>query len=198
MRSFLVVLTLVACAATAQAASPFGSDCKYPLAARAAGPANTDLNFTVAADGSLQDVKVRRSSQNPALDAAAVKCVSNWRASGDPKWQTAVINQYISIFWDSDVSPRTGRASLGRPHVCKQDYPADSVQLGEQGTTTVGYRITVQGTVKDPRVVVSSGSERLDGAALACVANWRYLPARDAKGEPVEVEWTAKVLWSLR
>ena len=196
MRSFVVVAAFVACMAPTQAASPFGTDCSYPQAAIAAGPAhNTDLNFAVATDGSLHDVAVKRSSGNAILDAEAVKCASDWRASGDPKWQTAVNTGYISIFWDLRVP--AGRASLGRPHACMEDYPAVSVRLGEQGTTVVGYRITTQGTVKDLRILESSGSERLDAATIACLANWRYHPATNEKGEPIEVEWKAKIDWRL-
>lgn len=198
MRTFLIVLALALCAVPPSAANPFGSDCSYPEAAKAAGPAgNTDLNFIVAPDGSLRDVTVKRPSRNPALDAAAVECVSGWHVPGDPKWQNAVNAHFISIFWDLNVVPPAGRASFGRPHVCMEEYPAISVRLGEQGTTVLAFRITTAGTVKEPRILVSSGSDRLDAAALACVASWRYRPAVQ-DGKPIEVEWKAEVKWSLR
>jgi periplasmic protein TonB len=87
-------------------------------------------------------------------------------------------------------------ASIGRPHVCMQDYPAISVRLGEQGTTTIGFTITAEGRVENVHVVGSSGSERLDNAAVNCASSWRYKAAvRD--NQPVAVPWKADVKWVL-
>jgi periplasmic protein TonB len=87
-------------------------------------------------------------------------------------------------------------ASIGRPHVCMQDYPAISQRLGEQGTTTIGFTILTDGNVDNVHVVNSSGSERLDNAAVSCAAKWRYKPAvKD--NVPVAVPWKAEVKWVL-
>lgn len=93
--------------------------------------------------------------------------------------------------------PISTPASIGKPHVCLQDYPAISVRLGEQGTTTIGFTITVEGHVENVHVVNSSGSERLDNAAVTCASHWRYKPAVEA-GHPVAVPWKAEVKWVLR
>jgi periplasmic protein TonB len=87
-------------------------------------------------------------------------------------------------------------ASIGKPHVCMQDYPAISVRLGEQGTTTIGFNITVDGHVENVHVVNSSGSERLDNAAVNCASSWRY-KAAVKEGVPVAVPWKAEVKWVL-
>ncbi len=92
--------------------------------------------------------------------------------------------------------PISTPASVGKPHVCLQDYPAISVRLGEQGTTTIGFTITVDGHVENVHVVNSSGSERLDNAAVNCAGSWRYKPAVEA-GKPVSVPWRAEVKWVL-
>jgi len=87
-------------------------------------------------------------------------------------------------------------ASIGKPHVCMQDYPAISVRLGEQGTTTLGFTITADGHVENVHVVNSSGSDRLDHAAVNCAESWRYKAAvRD--NQPVAVPWKADVKWVL-
>ena len=92
--------------------------------------------------------------------------------------------------------PISSPASIGKPHVCLQDYPAISVRLGEQGTTTIGFTITADGHVENVHVVNSSGSERLDNAAVNCAGSWRYKPAvRD--NNPVAVPWKAEVKWVL-
>jgi TonB family protein len=190
------LLALLLFAGTAWAAADFGSDCPYPEAQRAAGPAgNTDLSFTVAADGSLHDVAVIRPSNNPALDAAAVQCVSNWRSSGDPNWQGAVDRHSISIYWDIVTKNPAGHASAGRPHVCMYDYPAAEAAAGIGGTTLVGFRIKTDGTTSEIQVLQSSGNDNLDNAAKTCVVSWRYKPAMQ-DGVPVEVPWKAQVRWA--
>jgi periplasmic protein TonB len=87
-------------------------------------------------------------------------------------------------------------ASIGRPHVCMQDYPPISVRLGEQGVTKIGFTITTDGHVENVHVVGSSGSERLDNAAVGCAASWRY-KAAVKEGAPVAVPWQAEVKWVL-
>ena len=87
-------------------------------------------------------------------------------------------------------------ASIGKPHVCLQDYPAISVRLGETGTTTLAFTITAEGRVENVHVANSSGSERLDNAAVNCAASWRYRAAVE-KNNPVAVPWKAEVKWVL-
>ncbi|MBU6297746.1 MAG: energy transducer TonB [Alphaproteobacteria bacterium] len=92
--------------------------------------------------------------------------------------------------------PISSPASIGRPHVCLQDYPAISQRLGEEGTTLLAFHITAEGSVTNVTVAKSSGSERLDNAAVNCASSWRYKPAVEA-GHPVEVPWRAEVQWVL-
>lgn len=88
-------------------------------------------------------------------------------------------------------------ASIGRVHTCGSEYPALSVRLGEQGTTLLSFHIAVDGSVKDLAVANSSGSQRLDDAAVNCAARWRYKPAIE-NNQPVEVPWKTKVVWDLK
>jgi len=92
--------------------------------------------------------------------------------------------------------PISSPASIGKPHVCLQDYPAISVRLGEQGTTTLAFTITADGHVENVHVANSSGSERLDNAAVTCASSWHYKPAVEAN-KPVAVPWKAEVKWVL-
>jgi TonB family protein len=86
--------------------------------------------------------------------------------------------------------------SIGTPHTCSGVYPYLSVQLREQGTTTLAFTITKEGTVRDITVAKSSGYPRLDDAAVACAAEWRYRPAA-RKGKYVDAPWKAAVQWIL-
>jgi protein TonB len=92
--------------------------------------------------------------------------------------------------------PISAPASVGKPHVCLQDYPPISVRLAEQGVTKIGFTITPEGRVENVHVVNSSGSERLDNAAVNCASSWRY-KAAIKDNVPVAVPWQAEVKWVL-
>jgi protein TonB len=87
--------------------------------------------------------------------------------------------------------------SIGRPHVCGgNDYPAVSQRLGEEGTTMISFKVKTDGSVSDVTIAKSSGSERLDTAAISCAGHWRYKPATQ-DGVPVERSWQANVVWKI-
>jgi protein TonB len=110
--------------------------------------------------------------------------------------ENAVVN---TITTTTKLPPKTlpsSPASIGRPHVCQQDYPSISQRLGEEGTTEIAFTITADGDVTGLTVAKSSGSERLDSAAVSCASNWHYKPAI-LEGKPVSVSWKAAVRWVL-
>jgi len=86
--------------------------------------------------------------------------------------------------------------SIGRPHVCTQNYPETSVRLNEEGTTLLSFKVTPDGSVSDVTVAKSSGYPRLDEAAVSCAGRWKYKPATQ-DGNPVETSWQANVQWKL-
>jgi protein TonB len=61
--------------------------------------------------------------------------------------------------------------------VTAADYPAESIPLQEQGVARVEYIVRVDGVVEELKVTQSSGSPRLDAAAVVIVSRWRYKPA---------------------
>jgi len=87
-------------------------------------------------------------------------------------------------------------STVGSPHVCLQDYPAEAVRDHVEGTTVVGFTITEAGLTANLHVTSSSGSPLLDGAAVACASHWLYSPATE-NSKPVAVPWKAEVRWSL-
>ncbi len=77
-------------------------------------------------------------------------------------------------------------------------YPALSQRMGEQGTTLLKVAIDTTGKVTDCTVVTSSGSTRLDAAAVEYVkANWRWQPPTQA-GKPVAATTEVSVKWDLK
>ena len=77
-------------------------------------------------------------------------------------------------------------------------YPEMSVMTSEDGTTLLQVHIGPDGVVTDASVVTSSGSPRLDEAAVAHVKNtWRWnVPV--IKCQPVAVQTRVSIKWDLR
>ncbi|MCY2959698.1 MAG: energy transducer TonB [Planctomycetota bacterium] len=71
----------------------------------------------------------------------------------------------------ADQPPRA--VSTPRP-----EYPEDARKRGEQGAVTCRIRVQPDGGVERVEVLVSSGSECLDRAAVEALERWRYEPAR--------------------
>ena len=86
--------------------------------------------------------------------------------------------------------------SLSKPENCSDDYPLFARVLGQEGTTEVAFQVLADGTVSGVKVSKSSGSDRLDDAAVDCVARWHYRPAvKD--GQLIDTPMTVKVGWNL-
>jgi periplasmic protein TonB len=109
--------------------------------------------------------------------------------------QTTAIHTQSQI---ASAPPISSPVSYGRAHECESEYPAISVRLGEQGVVEVAFTVTTEGSVTDPKLVKSSGSERLDQAALSCVLGWHYKPAIQ-NGKPVAMaNYRANVQYRLQ
>jgi protein TonB len=65
-------------------------------------------------------------------------------------------------------------------------YPASSRSAGEEGIVIVGVTISPSGSVTEAWIISGSGYGRLDQAALDSAYQWRFEPALDAHGNPVE------------
>ncbi len=95
------------------------------------------------------------------------------------------------------VTPITAPRTEGRAHECESQYPPLSRRLSEQGIVTMKFSVMTDGTVAGPRVVKSSGFQRLDEAAVQCVSRWRYHPATQG-GKPIAVSLEANVRYQLK
>lgn len=90
--------------------------------------------------------------------------------------------------------PRPNLASL----VTQDDYPAESLRKGEQGTVRVRLDVTPEGRAGACTVTASSGYANLDAATCrVLVARSRFSPARDAAGNPTSDTVTTSVTWRL-
>lgn len=72
----------------------------------------------------------------------------------------------------------TPSKAVGRTHDCQSYFPDLSRRLNESGDVLVHYDVGVDGAISNVGVAKSSGSERLDNAAVSCVSSkWRNTPA---------------------
>ena len=71
--------------------------------------------------------------------------------------------------------PRFGVSYLNNP---APDYPAMSRRIGEEGRVLMKVLVSADGAAEDVQIEKSSGSERLDNAAMQAVKRWRFIPAK--------------------
>jgi protein TonB len=74
-------------------------------------------------------------------------------------------------------------------------YPPIAIAARVEGTVIIAATISKSGTIENLRVV--GGPAMLQQAALNAVQTWRYRPYL-LNGEPVEVETTVNVVFSLQ
>jgi TonB family protein len=86
--------------------------------------------------------------------------------------------------------------ALSKPENCRDDYPFIARMLSQEGTTELAFQVLADGTVSGVSVSKSSGSDRLDDAAVECVSKWHYRPAiKD--GKLVDTPLKVSVAWNL-
>jgi len=75
-------------------------------------------------------------------------------------------------------------------------YPAASRRMGEQGKVWLRAHVLPNGNTDNVEIKQSSGSPRLDSAALEAVKRWRFVPARQG-GEAVAAWVVVPISFSL-
>jgi len=97
------------------------------------------------------------------------------------------------------VAPPAGPVVSRAARVLRSDeppYPAAARRLGEQGVVVVRVRVAADGRAEQIELAGSSGSARLDEAALRSVRGWLFRPAESGAG-PVESWITLRVIFRL-
>jgi len=102
----------------------------------------------------------------------------------------------LSIAATGAAVPSTPPVPITPHEVTAADYPVDSLPAQEVGTARVDYLVGIDGTVSEPMVTQSSGSPRLDQAAITIVSRWPFRPATE-NGRPVEARLFANVVFRL-
>lgn len=71
-------------------------------------------------------------------------------------------------------------------HLVQPVYPVLSVRRREEGTVAVAFTVDAKGRPVKVRIKKSSGFDRLDDAALACIRQWRFQLRASAPAKPEE------------
>lgn len=71
--------------------------------------------------------------------------------------------------------PKFGAAYLHNP---APNYPSISRRMGEEGRTLLRVLVSENGAAAKVQIDTSSGSARLDEAAMKAVKEWRFIPAK--------------------
>lgn len=98
-----------------------------------------------------------------------------------------------STFAPTVVAARFDAAYLNNPAPV---YPAASRRLGEEGKVVLRVRVDPSGQAEAIDISASSGFPRLDAAARAAVAQWRFVPARRGD-EPIPAWVLVPIVFNL-
>jgi TonB family protein len=153
-------------------ASPHNCITYYPEAAVKAGAEGVaTVAFTIAADGSVKDARIDKSSGNADLDAASLACTSQWRYTPARHGGVAV-----DAPWKANVQWKMHGGTDYRMMAHCARFHALTAQMlsGISGVTALTYRVMPNGTLGDIAVAQSSGDKSLDDAALSCLHDMHY------------------------
>jgi periplasmic protein TonB len=171
------------------------NECKpaYPKESTRAGETGTThLRLRVSAEGKLLDATVSRSSGFERLDNATLSALANCRYTpGTVEGVPAETATTIAYNWRLDSPP----AAAANP--CAPEYPAASVQAGEQGKTTLRFKVSKVGQAEDIEVEESSGSAQLDGASIAALRRCRFRLTPEQAASVTPVSTKVEFIWRL-
>lgn len=169
---------------------------EYPSSAlRNEQTGTTTLEFLIRTDGSIAATLVKNSSGSQVLDLAAqealAKCNFKLRAAVAPKEE---MWEKVAYVWRLDGNPRQLPRRIDFSTCARAPYPAAPRQRDMLGALTLGLLVSPDGTVRETRLVRSSGHPELDNAARTAMAACHFL---DGPVRPTADEWaTMDYVWS--
>jgi protein TonB len=135
-----------------------------------------------------------RASRIPARFASLARAERAAAASAGP---VAIDAPPAPLVTPTPAPPPRFVAAAPRSELNERpEYPKLARARGWEGTTLLQLSIDAGGRVANARVLVSSGHEVLDRAALDAVASWSFIPAR--RGDTaVASSVEAPIVWRL-
>jgi TonB family protein len=111
----------------------------------------------------------------------------------------AVCSLHVSAQTASPASAVPAQAAPAQgPHrpCARPIYPAEALRNEATGVSTLAFLIGEDGSVKDAKIVKSSGHAVLDEAARDSLGKCQFKPAK-VDGKPQEAWITVKYVWSI-
>lgn len=156
---------------------------------------STGLELLIRTDGAIAATRVRSSSGSQVLDMAAqdalAKCHFKPRTAVAPEEE---VWQKLTYVWTPDDNHGLPPRRIDFSTCTRAAYPAEARQHTMPGTLTLGLLVRPDGTVRETRLVRSSGHAELDSVARNAMAACRFL---DGPVKPTVDEWaTLDYVWS--
>ncbi|TWI60803.1 TonB family protein [Pseudoduganella lurida] len=96
----------------------------------------------------------------------------------------------------AQVQEKQGQAKPVPGSCGKPEWPKEALRFEQEGEVTLGFLVGEQGTVRESKVVTSSGFPLLDSSARTALGNCRFTPATE--GGKAVAAWTQmKFAWTL-
>ena len=82
-------------------------------------------------------------------------------------------------------------------YVANGDYPDEAIRDGKSGSNSARFRINTEGHTSGCMIVESSGSDALDKTLCRVTKRFRFHPAVDKNGQPMETIGFYRLRWIL-
>ena len=181
------------------------------------------MNFVIATDGKVKDVRVLRSSGNELLDNEAIRVISmspDWtpgkvdgkavnvsyvfpvvfKLNGEGAVNAENVEEPVpyALVEEKPVFMDGDANSFTRWVFTESKYPEEAFKNKIMGRVTLQFVISKEGKVKDVQIAKSSGSQLLDDEALRVVRLSPDWAPGKMKGEPVDVKYLFPFVFMLR
>ena len=151
------------------------------------------VKFLLAADGSIVDRRIERSSGVSRLDEASKRALDLCKFSAEmASPSTEGSWKRIEYLWElGNFKPEFIASNCVRP-----DYPSMSAREAESGLVRVAILVNEQGDVIDSHIERTSGYRRLDEATQKALTTCKVAPALE-RGRAVPAWSRVEYLWII-
>jgi TonB family protein len=149
----------------------------------------------------LELADFERLTAGTSLRIKAGEWSRTFALSGMPSLRQVMKNciDDLQTVWSPPAGGIGSRATANLASYIKDDdYPADAISNSWSGTTRFALLIDEKGKVADCMITATSGQAILDAQACALIRQRaRFVPARDAQGQPSKDRLTSSIRWKM-
>jgi TonB family protein len=159
----------------------------------------------------INEFSVSREELEQAARSGAISLYAKGRISGSfrvPELAKglAVLDDCVADLLASWGFSREQQADVSAPaklvgpvsrYVSSFDYPMPALKEGETGDNSARFHVYADGRTGDCKIVESSRSHSLDSAICQVVGRFRYKPALNRSGQPMQTIGFVRIRWQL-